>query len=156
MSTSELPPKIPEENEIPSLPVMLLSPDATIPTRGSASAAGYDLASAVTTKIFPGGKTLIRTDLCFSIPDGYYGRVAPRSGFSWKKHTHVGAGVIDSDYRGNVRVLVFNLGTEDVVVTKGDRIAQLILEKITTPPIRVVPMVDETSRGASGFGSTGK
>ena len=137
------------------LQVVRLSDTAVIPSRGSKHAAGYDLSASVTVTIKPGNKSLVSTDLAFKIPNGHYGRVAPRSGFSWKQHTHIGAGVIDSDYRGHVRILVFNLGPEEVVVQQGDRIAQLILEKISTPPIIEVSSLDDTERGDGGFGSTG-
>jgi dUTP pyrophosphatase len=89
------------------------------------------------------------------IPHGHYGRVAPRSGLAWKKSIDVGAGVIDEDYRGNVGVILFNFGDEDFVIKQGDRVAQLILEKISTPEVEEVDELPETSRGDGGFGSTG-
>lgn len=90
-----------------------------------------------------------------AIPSGYYGRVAPRSGLAVKHFIDVGAGVIDEDYRGPLGVVLFNHGQNDFAVKKGDRIAQLLLEKIATPDIEVVEDLDETERGAGGFGSTG-
>ena len=89
------------------------------------------------------------------MPDGTYGRVAPRSGLAWKNHIDVGAGVIDQDYRGNVGVVLFNHAEVDLEVTAGMRVAQLVLEKIMTPEIMEVDELDETERGAGGFGSTG-
>lgn len=80
---------------------------------------------------------------------------APRSGLAWKNHIDVGAGVIDADYRGNVGVILFNHGEDEFKVTKGDRVAQLILEKIITPPVVEVEDLDATERGAGGYGSTG-
>ena len=74
---------------------------------------------------------------------------------AWKKFIDVGAGVIDQDYRGNVGVVLFNFGEEDFVITKGDRIAQLILERIYLPDLEELPTLDETERGAGGFGSSG-
>lgn len=138
-----------------SLRVKFLSDDATLPQRGSASAAGYDLSSAHDIVIPAGGKGIAKTDLAIACPDGCYGRVAPRSGLSWKKHIDVGAGVIDSDYRGNVGVVLFNHGKEDLVISKGDRVAQLILEVIRTPNVLLVEDLEATERGAGGFGSTG-
>ena len=82
-------------------------------------------------------------------------RVAPRSGLAYKKGIDVGAGVIDEDYRGEVGVILFNFGEEDFEVAPGDRIAQLILERIATPDVEVVADLDATDRGAGGFGSTG-
>ena len=83
------------------------------------------------------------------------GRVAPRSGLAVKHSIHTGAGVIDADYRGEVRVVLFNFSDIDFEVKEGDRIAQLILERIYTPEIEVVPVLEETIRGVGGFGSTG-
>ena len=91
-----------------------------------------------------------------AIPEGTYGRVAPRSGLAAKHHLDVGAGVIDADYRGPVGVVMFNLGQTDYPVKKGDRIAQLILEKILMAEIEEVDDLDDTERGEGGFGSTGK
>jgi dUTP pyrophosphatase len=99
----------------------------------------------------------VKTDLAISCPAGTYGRVAPRSGLTVKKGVHVGAGVIDADYRGPVGVVLFNLGTEPLVIEHGDRIAQLILEQIVMAPVVDVGdgELEETVRGAGGFGSTG-
>lgn len=80
---------------------------------------------------------------------------APRSGLAWKHFIDVGAGVIDEDYRGNVGVILFNHGEVDFPVKRGDRIAQLVLEKISTPEVVEVESLDETDRAAGGFGSTG-
>lgn len=102
-----------------------------------------------------GGKELVKTDLSIAIPFGTYARVAPRSGLAWKNFIDVGAGVVDYDYRGNVGVILFNHGKEDFVIKHGDRVAQLILEKIATPDVVEVDDLDETDRGAGGFGSTG-
>ena len=90
-----------------------------------------------------------------AIPHGNYGRIAPRSGLAVKKMIDVGAGVIDSDYRGEVKVLLFNFGAEDFKVCKGDRIAQLIIEKYTITSIQEVENLSSTERGEAGFGSTG-
>ena len=91
-----------------------------------------------------------------AIPHGNYGRVAPRSGLAVKKHIDVGAGVVDSDYRGEVFVLLFNFGKEDFEVKIGERIAQLIIEKVVSTQIVEVEDLDNTDRGEGGFGSTGK
>ena len=141
----------------PELIVKKLSDDATVPTRGSEFAAGYDLYAAKAVDIPAMGKAIIHTDLAMAIPEGCYGRIAPRSGFSWKNHTDVGAGVIDRDYRGNVGVVIFNHSSDVINVKKGDRVAQLILERNITPPIvECLEELPETSRGEGGFGSTGR
>jgi dUTP pyrophosphatase len=132
-----------------------LSPNAVTPTRGSKEAAGLDLSSIEECMIPGHGKALIGTGLSFAIPSGYYGRVAPRSGMSVKSHCDVGAGVVDSDYRGEVKVLLFNLGPGQLKINPGDRIAQLILEKILVVEPIEVKGLDATVRGSGGFGSTG-
>lgn len=133
-----------------------LSEHATAPTRGSARAAGYDLYSAYDCTIPPMEKALVKTDIQIALPSGCYGRVAPRSGLAAKHFIDVGAGVIDEDYRGNVGVVLFNFGKEKFEVKKGDRIAQLICERIYYPEIEEVQGLDDTERGSRGFGSTGK
>ncbi|KAH7888017.1 dUTP pyrophosphatase [Phlebopus sp. FC_14] len=132
-----------------------LSDRARLPTRGSALAAGYDLYSAERKKIPAHGKALVDTQLSIAVPAGTYGRVAPRSGLASKFMIDTGAGVIDADYRGVVFVLLFNLSDNDFEVQEGDRIAQLIIEKIYTPDVMEVDHLEETARGANGFGSTG-
>lgn len=104
----------------------------------------------------PNGKELIKTDLQIEVPENTYGRIAPRSGLAWKHHIDVGAGVIDADYRGNVGVVLFNHSNEPFKISPGDRIAQLICEKIIYPELQEVNNLDNTDRGDGGFGSTGK
>ncbi|XP_027426093.1 deoxyuridine 5'-triphosphate nucleotidohydrolase, mitochondrial isoform X1 [Zalophus californianus] len=133
-----------------------LSEHATAPTKGSARAAGYDLYSAYDYTLPPMEKALVKTDIQVALPSGCYGRVAPRSGLAAKHFIDVGAGVIDEDYRGNVGVVLFNFGKEKFQVKKGDRIAQLICERIFYPEIEEVQVLDDTERGSGGFGSTGK
>uniref|UniRef100_A0A2C9KJ08 Deoxyuridine 5'-triphosphate nucleotidohydrolase n=1 Tax=Biomphalaria glabrata TaxID=6526 RepID=A0A2C9KJ08_BIOGL len=101
------------------------------------------------------GKEIVKTDIQISVPDGCYGRVAPRSGLAAKSFIDVGAGVIDQDYRGNVGVVLFNFSETDFKVNKGDRIAQLICERIYIPQLCEKPSLDNTERGTGGFGSTG-
>lgn len=157
--------------------VKRLTPTATLPKRGSAQAAGYDLYADQSGTVpscsynpkYEGyhdhaelighdvsvGKLLVSTGIAVKIPEGYYGRVAPRSGLAVKNNIDTGAGVIDSDYRGEVKVLLFNLGSQLFEFKAGDRIAQLILEKITVPEPEEVNDLDSTDRGVGGFGSTG-
>ena len=137
------------------LQVKKLSENATIPTKGSPLSAGYDLSSAENTIIKAGGKGIVKTDLSIACPDGTYARIAPRSGLAVKKFIDVGAGVVDADYRGPVGVVLFNFGDEDFVVEKGDRVAQLILEKVSMVGAEEVEELTDTERGAGGFGSTG-
>ena len=135
--------------------VKKLSENATLPVRGSAGAAGYDLASAEDTVIPARGKGIVKTDLSIAAPPGTYARIAPRSGLAVKKFIDTGAGVVDEDYRGAVGVVLFNHGDEDFEVKKGDRVAQMILERIMTPQVVEVESLDDTTRGAGGYGSTG-
>ena len=139
----------------PVLEVKRLSDNATIPTRGSPLSAGYDLASAEHTVIKAGSKGIVKTDLSIACPEGTYARIAPRSGLAVKKFIDVGAGVVDADYRGPVGVVLFNFGNEDFVVEKGDRVAQLILEKVSMAEAVETAELTDTERGAGGFGSTG-
>jgi len=132
-----------------------LSDKARLPTRGSPLAAGYDLYSAEKTVIVARGKALVDTQLSIAVPVGTYGRVAPRSGLASKHMIDTGAGVIDADYRGPVFVLLFNHSEKDFQVEEGDRIAQLIIERISNPEVFEVDDLDETLRGSGGFGSTG-
>ncbi|EPT02797.1 hypothetical protein FOMPIDRAFT_1117446 [Fomitopsis schrenkii] len=140
---------------VANLLIKRLSPQAKLPTRGSPLAAGYDLYSAERKVIPARGKALIDTQLSIAVPAGTYGRVAPRSGLASKFMIDTGAGVIDADYRGVLYILLFNLSDEDFQVEEGDRIAQLILERIVTPDVLEVEDLNETLRGAGGFGSTG-
>ena len=110
----------------------------------------------ITCTIKAGTRLMIPTGLQMAVPPGYYIRVAPRSGLAYKHGIDVFAGVVDSDYRGEARVILFNSDTEDFVFTHGDRIAQLIIEKIETPGVQEVTELPDTVRGAGGFGSTGK
>ena len=112
------------------LKIKKLVPHAELPYKGSALAAGYDIVAAEDTTVPAKGKQLVSTGITIAIPEGYYGRVAPRSGLAVKNFIDVGAGVIDSDYRGEVKVLLFNFSDVEFVVQRGDRIAQLVLERI--------------------------
>ena len=137
-----------------SFQVKLNYEDAQAPTRGSDEAAGYDLYSYESETVVPKQIKLIDTGISIRVPEGTYGRIAPRSSVS-KKGILINAGVIDRDYRGPVKVMVHNLSNNDYVINKNDRIAQLILEQIKTPPVELVEELDDTERGTEGFGSTG-
>lgn len=140
-------------------PVKLLyqrhSPFAIAPAKATSGSAGYDLFSAADVVIPPHSRALIPTDLSFQFPRGVYGRIAPRSGLAVKFFIDVGAGVVDSDYRGIVSVLLFNFSEHNFNVRRGDRIAQMILERHLTPDLEERFALDQTERGSGGFGSTG-
>ena len=137
------------------LNVKKLVPEAKLPTKGSLHAAGYDLYASKGTKVDAKQKILVSTGISMEIPEGCYGRIAPRSGLAVKNFIDVGAGVIDSDYRGEVKVLLFNFSSDDFEVKEGDRIAQLIIEYVAPTNITEITELNETSRGEGGFGSTG-
>jgi dUTP pyrophosphatase len=132
-----------------------LDPKAVLPTRGSQSAAGLDLYSIEAFTLNPKERRLIRTGLAVAIPEGFYGRVAPRSGLATHKGIDVLAGVIDADYRGEIGCLLYNAGEEAVDLPAQTKICQLIIEKIITPAAVWVDGLSNTSRGSGGFGSTG-
>lgn len=132
-----------------------LKEDAILPTRGSEHAAGLDLYARENAIVLPNKVAPVSTGLATAIPVGYYGRVAPRSGLAIKNGIDTLAGVVDSDYRGEVNVILANHTECGFEVQKGDRIAQLIIEKIETPTPEWAEELDDTARGASGFGSTG-
>src|SRR6056300_887136 len=138
-----------------TLLVKRLNEHATLPARGSPLAAGYDLSSSEDVSIHKGTRGLVGTGIAFTVPHETYGRIAPRSGLAVKNGIQVGAGVIDRDYTGEVKAVLFNHGDEDFVIKKGDRIAQLIIEKIEMPEVKLVDELLVTERGEGGFGSTG-
>src|SRR6056300_774589 len=106
-----------------------LSENALIPTQGSNYAAGYDLYAAESGQVESECRRLIKTNIAISIPEGYYGRIAPRSGLAYKNGIDVMAGVIDADYRGDIGVILYNTGDRPFHFQEKDRIAQLIIEK---------------------------
>ncbi len=143
--------------EILQINVKKLSENATIPTQGTSFAAGYDLYAAEDAVVVCGTRKLIKTNISMEITPGYYGRIAPRSGLAYKNGIDVLAGVIDSDYRGDIGVILHNTDKNiDFTVKKGDRIAQIIFEACYTATLNNVDNLDNTLRQAGGFGSTGK
>lgn len=140
---------------IEQLQFLKLQEDAMLPTRESKTAAALDLYANQEVVIFHKKFTAVKTGVAVAIPQGYYGRIAPRSGLAAKFGIDTLAGVIDSDYRGELIVLLMNNGDQDFTVNKGDRIAQFLIEAIITPEPVWVDQLDVTDRGEKGFGSTG-
>ena len=138
-----------------TLQIKRLTLDATLPTRASPGSVGYDLYSLNDLIIQPNSRDIVSTGVCATIPLGCYGRIAPRSGLTVKYGIHVGAGVIDPDYTGELKVCLFNLGSVPFEIKQGERIAQLMLEKCSTPLIQEVNELQKTMRANRGFGSTG-
>jgi dUTP pyrophosphatase len=135
--------------------VKKLTESATLPVRGSSGAAGYDLTSIEECIILPGRRAVVSTGISVKVPEGTYGRIAPRSGLAVKHGIQVGAGVIDADYTGELKVVLFNQNNKKYSIKPGFRIAQLILEQCVTPEVVEVDDLDATDRGSNGFGSTG-
>ena len=136
--------------------VKRLSENAMIPAQGTAFAAGYDLYAAEDATIVCGTRKLVKTNISMEITPGYYGRIAPRSGLAYKSGIDVLAGVIDSDYRGDIGVILYNTDKNiDFIVKKGDRIAQIIFEACYSATLNTVENLDNTLRQSGGYGSTG-
>lgn len=135
--------------------------DLPLPAYESALAAGLDLAAAVPADqplvIAPGARVLVPTGLALELPQGYEGQVRPRSGLAVRHGIGLlnAPGTIDADYRGEIMVLLFNLGTEPFAVERGMRIAQLVVAPVVRAELREVAALAESVRGAGGFGSTG-
>jgi len=133
-----------------------LSTSAILPRRGTNGSAGYDLCANEEIFLPAGERRLISTGISMAIPEGYYGRIAPRSGLAWKHGLDVLAGVIDSDYRGEIKVVLQNLDPAiSYKIQKGDRIAQLIFERYHTFQLTEVDDLTVSKRDEGGFGSTG-
>ena len=137
------------------LQVKRLTKSSKLPSRGSEFSAGYDLYASEPAVVKSKNRALAPTGIAISVPPGTYGRIAPRSGLAVKHGIDIGAGVIDFDYLGEIMIVMFNHGDADYAINAGDRVAQLILEKIETPAVLEVKELQKTTRGALGFGSTG-
>ena len=132
--------------------------DLPLPSRQTTGSAGFDLSSAEPDVVLaPGERRLVSTGLAVEIPPGIEGQVRPRSGLALRHGITMpnAPGTIDSDYRGEVRVILQNLGSETVTIVRGDRIAQLVFARYETPELVDVTELEQSSRGAGGFGSTG-
>ena len=140
--------------------VKLLRQGAKVPTYGSAEAAGADIYVCIDepVQIRPGCTVLLPTGFALEVPKGCAGLIYARSGMGVKRHLAPAnkVGVIDSDYRGEVKVALHNHGTEVQTVDPGERIAQLVIAPVFTPGFNLVEELDDTVRGEGGFGSTGK
>jgi dUTP pyrophosphatase len=136
--------------------VKRLREDATIPTKGSKRAAGWDLYACEDRIVRPRTIEMIPTGIAVKVPGGTYGSIRGRSGLALRYGIDVFGGVIDEDYRGDVGVLLYNAKDEDFSVKRGDRIAQMIIEKLAkVEEVEETEELDETERGDGGFGSTG-
>ena len=132
----------------------MVKPDAYLPQRATDGAAGFDLVAQEAFTLGPGERTLVPTGIAIRLPKGTYGRIAPRSGLAAKYGVEVGAGVVDQDWRGEVKILLYNHGNYGVWFDRGDRVAQLIVERIAEVEVKPVYHLDFTKRGTASFGST--
>ncbi len=149
---------MPSTNSIP-VPIMRLPhfEGLELPAYATDGAAGMDVLAAEHVTLAPGSRHAVATGLAVAIPDGYEIQVRPRSGLALKHGISVPntPGTIDSDYRGELKVILINHGADTFEVSRGDRIAQLVLAPVTRASWLPVDELDETARGAGGFGSTG-
>ena len=147
----------------PTIPIRRLphAEGLPLPAYETGGAAGMDLRAAVADDapmvLKPGARDMVPTGLAFAVPAGFEAQVRPRSGLAAKAGITClnTPGTIDSDYRGEVKVILINLGPEDFTIRRGDRIAQLVIAPVVQAEWREVADLDETGRGAGGFGSTG-
>ena len=143
----------------PIVRIERLRPEATVPAAATLHAAGHDLTAALTDDLVlsPGQRALVPTGLAIALPEGFEGQVRPRSGLAFRHGVTVlnAPGTIDADYRGEVKVLLVNLGDAPFVIQNGDRIAQLVVARYERVVFVEGPL-DPTERGAGGFGSTGR
>ena len=142
-------------DEVGALEIQLLSDKGTLPSKANRFDAGFDLYASENALIHPQERLLVSTDIAMAIPKGHVGLIWPRSGLAVKKGVDVFAGVIDSGYRGEVKVCLYNSGSEILEVEEGDRIAQLLIQKAENYFIKKVESLDDSERGDKGFGSSG-
>ena len=140
-----------------TLPVRLTHPNAEVPTRAHPTDAGLDIAASETTHVAPGVVTLVPTGIAVAIPEGYFGLLTARSSLATKKAMTLanGVGVIDADYRGEIKIPIIPLDGCHNLIQAGQKIAQLIILPIALPTVEVVGVLPESVRGVGGFGSTG-
>ena len=135
--------------------VKKLSTSAITPTKANEFDAGWDLYASEDAIIDPSKTELISTDISFAIPDGYVGLIWDRSGMAAKRGLHRFAGVIDSGYRGEVKVCLWNSADKYCIIHAGERIAQIIFQEVPQFSLKEVASLDDTERGEGGFGSSG-
>lgn len=136
--------------------VKKLHPEAVIPQYQTEGAAGMDLCALDLLSILPGQRALVGTGLAFAIPEGFEGQIRPRSGSALRHGLTVlnSPGTVDSDYRGEIKVLLINVGQEPVEIKQGDRIAQIVFCPVARAVLGQVDKLPDTKRGVGGFGST--
>jgi dUTP pyrophosphatase len=146
------------EGGAPVLRIKRMAGDLPLPSYAHPGDAGMDLASAEDLTIAPGGFAMVSAGFAMALPEGYAAFVQPRSGLAAKHGISIvnTPGLIDCHYRGEVRVILINHGREPFRVSRGDRIAQMVIQRVEAPRVAVVEELDDTARGEGGFGSTGR
>jgi dUTP diphosphatase len=139
------------------LPVLRIDPDLPVPTYARPDDAGLDLRAAETVTLKPGDRMLVATGIALALPSGVAGLVVPRSGLALRHGVTLlnTPGLIDAGYRGEIKVLLVNHGTAAVTLQRGDRVAQLVVQRVEHVVLAPVPALPDSPRGAGGFGSTG-
>ena len=154
-----LPPRAPVEGVVVS--ITRVGPDRgnPLPAYQSELAAGMDLHASIDAplSIAPNARVLVPTGIAIALPPGFEGQVRPRSGLAWSRGITIlnAPGTIDADYRGEIKVLLVNLGQAEVQIAPGERIAQLVVARHARAELMVVETLDDTKRGGGGYGSTG-
>ena len=153
------PPMRPTGAEHVTVPLVRMNEKIPLPSYQTALAAGVDLHAAIDgpLTIAPNARVLVPTGIALALPPGFEGQVRPRSGLAWSRGitVHNSPGTIDADYRGEIKVLLVNLGTDEVDIAPLERIAQLVVARHARAELMVVDVLDDTARGAGGYGSTG-
>jgi dUTP pyrophosphatase len=132
--------------------------DLPLPSYATSGSAGLDLRSADSLTLKPGARALVATGIAIALPEHHEAQIRPRSGLAVKDGVTVlnAPGTVDADYRGEIKVPLINHGSEDFVITRGDRIAQMVIAPVTQVTLQEVSSLDETDRGMGGFGSSGR
>ncbi len=138
------------------LKVKKVHPEAKLPSYGHMGDAGMDLYAAEDTILLPGQPVRVRTGIAVEIPEGYVGLCWDKSGLSTNHSLKILAGVIDSGYRGEIMVGIINLGTEPYTFKQGEKVTQMLIQRVESMEIVEAEELSDTTRGAGGFGSTGK
>ena len=131
--------------------------DLPLPAKATSQSAGFDLRARERSVLLPGARALVPTGIAIALPEGYEAQVRPRSGLAWKTGVTLAnaPGTVDADYRGEVSVILVNLGDVPATIERGDRIAQLVVQRLPRVRLEEVDSLPATERGAGGFGHTG-
>lgn len=151
----ESPTKRKKNGTVPVLKVKLLSPNAFVPVRAEPGAAGYDLRTQEDFCLLGNSTVVVSIGIAIEVPEEHFGHILERSSLALKR-IKVGGGVVDGSYRGEVKVILHNLSADLIDFKRGDKVAQLVLQRIAEADVEVVEELSETVRGSGGFGSTGR